>query len=209
MLYWIKVVCFRTSENGDGGWLFAYSQPTGSGWDDEIRQHSVQFWRCFLWTFDCFTSTNTTEAKNMQETYVFEFPKTAFQNHLSKYDDVCFWAFCHQYWWAHGMDIFQFHFLLFSTPWLVVHWCMHANMHNSCFLFLSLSFFLSCASHPPSHFYRWDWCKASRAGIKYMWCDQSVPCSLSQLLLWLTALRCSMLYSCSHSEEALHHDGRL
>lgn len=63
---------------------------------------------------------------------------------------------------------------------------------------------LSRGSHLPSRLHRWAWCKDSRAGLESVWCDQSVPCSLSQVLL-----RGPELHSRSHSQAALHHGGGL
>lgn len=81
---------------------------------------------------------------------------------------------------------------------------MHTNTHNSCFLLLAFG------SHLPSRFYRWAWCKDSGAGLESVWCDQSVPCSPSQLLLRrLAPLWCPMLHSSSYSQAALHHGGGL
>jgi len=43
-----------------------------------------------------------------------------------------------------------------------------------------------------------------------MWCDQSIPRSLSQLLLWwFTLLRCPMLHPRPCSQAAVHHGCRL
>lgn len=62
-------------------------------------------------------------------------------------------------------------------------------------------FFIAYGSDLASHFHRWAWCKDSRAGVESMWCDQSVPCSLSQIVLWFP-----VLHPCSCSQAALHHD---
>lgn len=70
--------------------------------------------------------------------------------------------------------------------------------------------FLAFGSHLPSPFYRWACCKDSGAGLESVWCDQSVPCSLSQVLLWrLARLWRPMLHPCSCSQAALHHGGGL
>lgn len=70
--------------------------------------------------------------------------------------------------------------------------------------------FLTLGSHLPSPFYRWAWCKDSGAGLESVWCDQSVPRSLSQVLLWWrTPLWCPLLHSRSYSQAALHHGGGL
>ncbi len=91
--------------------------------------------------------------------------------------------------------------------WLHCTLCFSCSLvypHKSCYLF----FFLLVTS--PSRFYRWAWCKDSGAGLESVWCDQSVPCSLSQVLLWwLTPLWRQKLHPCSCSQAALHHGGRL
>lgn len=127
------------------------------------------------------------EGQDMQETWVY----------LLQYDRWKTRALS-QHQWALGrlgQAVFSLYYHFTSLHCVfAAHWCMH----------------MTPGSHLPSRVYRWAWCKDSWAGLESVWCDQSVPCSLSQVLLrWLTPLWCTMLHPRSCSQAALHHGGGL
>lgn len=79
--------------------------------------------------------------------------------------------------------------------------------HSFISLLLLLLLFTSRLS---SLFHRWGWCQDGGAGLESVWCDQSVPCSLPQVLLQQQALFGGpMLHAGPSTQAALHPDRRL